>query len=116
VENFERRVFGNMVTTHLRRQWLGGRLDEVVATAVRGHRLDASQEAKLRLAGRGDIHRFLASAAEKRREFEAMRADIRRATTYLGGLAPLAQAFKEGPFGDDSLFAKTLARMTEPRG
>jgi hypothetical protein len=78
-------------------------------------KLTDSQRAKLRLAGRGDIKRFFDAVEDKRREFERDRHSLRTGLEALRRLEPLSQVFNEGPFGDGSLFAKTLNGMNSDR-
>jgi hypothetical protein len=45
---------------------------------------------------------------DRRGKFEKERQDFRSGLTALRDLQPLAQLYKDGPFSDGSLFAKTL--------
>jgi hypothetical protein len=113
-ENFDRWLFGE--------PWEGGprkHLEEIFLTRVRDatreRGLNAAQRDKLDLAGRGDIKRFLDQVEDRRRSFESRRRDSRTAFEVLLGLRPLSQVYRHGPFGDGSLFAKTLRRIEDER-
>jgi hypothetical protein len=73
--------------------------------------LTRAQRAKLLLAGRGDIKRFFDQVEDRRREFETERRVYRNGLAALNRLEPYRQVFEDGPFGDGSLFAKTLQRI-----
>jgi hypothetical protein len=77
------------------------------------HKLTDRQRAKLKLAGRGDIKRFFDRVEESRIDFEVQRQTFRTGRTALLRLDPLLQVYREGPFGDGSLFAKTLRRISD---
>jgi hypothetical protein len=121
-ENFDRWVFSDGVFEVGPRQHLDALVRQRIESFSRTHALTAAQEAKLRLAGQGDIKRFLDRVEARRREFEAARMDLNLGMQFLATLGPLRQEFEEGPFGDGSLFAKTLrkiendARAARPSG
>jgi hypothetical protein len=73
------------------------------------------QRAKLQIAGKGDIKRFFDRAEEGRREFKLNKVEPRDAVAALRRLKPLSDAYDDGPFGDGSLFAKTLDRINDDR-
>ena len=96
--------------------WLLANLSgKVVAARDRG--LSPAEEGKLILAGRGDIKRFLARIEAKRRDFEAVRKDVLEGQMFLKSdeIRSLSAEFRQGPFGDDSLFAKILAKFENDR-
>lgn len=111
VENFERRVFGNMLSDEARRDWLMSILDDRITGASLGHELTGDQLRKLRLAGRGDIEHFLDEVRAGRRRFETDRWDEEKGSLGLRHAARLAARFEMGPFLSDSLFQKTLNHM-----
>jgi hypothetical protein len=91
---------------------LAGRLVEV----ERNHPLTAEEKVRLQLAGRGDIKRFFDRVEEKRSEFERARLksnedNTRECLKLLGELEPLRRERLAGPFGETSIFSKTLNRI-----
>ncbi len=111
-DNFDRWLFGEEQTEADRRLHLDGILRSRVDAATRTHKLTDSQRAKLRLAGTGDIKRFFDQVEDRRPDFEKDRHNFRAGFAELQRLSPLAQVYREGPFGDGSLFAKTLATIS----
>ncbi len=76
--------------------------------------LDDSQTKKLELAGRGAIKRLIESIAEQKQAFVSEGRDILAATKYLHEspeILALRKNLRDGPFGEDSLFAKTIASI-----
>jgi hypothetical protein len=110
-ENFDRWVFDDEQSEADRFRHLDDILQSKVDTAAKAHKLTDAQRAKLRLAGRGDIKRFLDQVEERRQDFEKERHNFRTGFAALQRLNPLAQIYREGAFGDGSLFAKTLSRI-----
>jgi hypothetical protein len=92
-------------------------LDEVLRArldaAAREYDLTTAQRLKLQLAGKGDIKHFFDQVEERRREFEEARRDYVAGMKILKGLNDLSPIYTDGPFGVDSLFAKTLRRIRE---
>ena len=111
-ENFDRWLFGDEQSAADRHRHLDGILRSKVNAATKTHKLTGSQRAKLRLAGRGDIKRFFDQVEDRRPDFEKDRHNFRAGFAALQRLNPLAQVYSEGPFGDGSLFAKTLAKIS----
>jgi hypothetical protein len=111
-ENFDRWLFGepNIVD---RERHLEDILLTRVRTAVREHGLTERQKAKLQLAGRGDIKRFLDRVEDRRRDFEKDRQRFQTGLAALRRLDDLSQIYQTGPFGDGSLFAKTLQKIKD---
>jgi hypothetical protein len=66
---------------------------------------------KLRIAGRGDIKRFFDQVETQKRAFEIARRHFKTGVAALRGLDSLSRLYQEGPFGDGSLFAKTLKKI-----
>ena len=109
-ENFDLWMFRGRATSD-HRQTLKRLLESKVEGADANIRLSESQKAKLRLAGQGDIKRLFDQIEEKRREFERVRTDWARCQEFASDLQPLSLVARSGPFGDDSLFAKTLRKI-----
>jgi hypothetical protein len=116
-ENFDRWLFDDDTGDEVSR---GRHLERLLQTrvdaATREHKLTPAQRAKLHLAGRGDIKRFFDQVEDRRREFETERRVYRNGLAALRRLEPLGQVFRDGPFGDSSLFAKTLQRINDEQG
>ena len=111
-ENFDRWLYGEQSEVEPKRH-LEEVLSTKVRTEVRKHGLTDSQRAKLVLAGRGDIKRFFDAVEVRRRFFEMNRHKFMFAQEILCGLLPLSQIYRDGPFGEGSLFAKTLRRIED---
>ena len=116
-ENFDRLLFGRGSTEDLESkhldQALRGRLDQVAWQ----YRLTDEQRAKLHLAGRGDIKRFLERVEASRERFESARKNFQQGLQFLRQANPLAKEYRDGPFGVDSLFEKTLRTIRDdPKG
>jgi hypothetical protein len=110
--NYDRWIFGNMLTDDQRREWLVLVLNERVEMEVRDHKLTAEQAEKLRLAGRGDIKRFYERVEVERVRFEEVRLDSTTAgVKFLNDLLPLCRSFEKGPYGEGSIFEKTLQTL-----
>jgi hypothetical protein len=86
-----------------------------VEEAARENELTGAERAKLRAAGKGDIKRFFDQVEDRRRDFEVDRRTFRKGLAALRGLEPLSQIYGDGPFGDGSLFAKTLRKINDDR-
>jgi hypothetical protein len=131
-DNFDRWLFGDAGDPAAQARRLG-RLEDPADEAARGrhlerllqtrldaatreHKLTLPQRAKLQLAGRGDIKRFFDQVEDRRREFETERRVYKNGLAALRRLEPLRQVFQDGPFGDSSLFAKTLQRINDEQG
>ncbi len=114
-ENFDRWLFEAEPAEESRQRHLDHLLRARVEAAARRHTLTAPQRAKLLLAGKGDIKRFFDQVEDKRRDFEAERKTYRTGLAALRRLEPLIQLYREGPFGEDSLIAKTLQRMIDDK-
>jgi hypothetical protein len=112
-ENFDNWLFADESTEEARSRHLDDILRARVEAAAREYRLTRPQRAKLRLAGKGDIKRFFDQVEERRNAFETERQSWKTGLAALRRLDPLVQIYHEGPFGDDSLFAKTLHRIND---
>jgi len=113
--SFDRCLFGESIDEAQCIARLGGVLLREVQRAVAEHRLDDLQGAKLRLAGRGDLKRFFDQIGAKRAAFEVARMKYETASQALNELAPLSVVCRSGPFGDGSLFSKTLKKILADR-
>jgi hypothetical protein len=83
--------------------------------------LKAAQKQKLELAGRGDLHRLFEKIEDLRQKCDALTEHDQRQNgmnlllEWGRGISreiqPLKATLAQGPFGEDSLFSKTLAGM-----
>jgi hypothetical protein len=112
-ENFDRWLFADDQSEADRHRHLDDILRSKVDAAIMAHKLTDSQRTRLRLAGRGDIKRFFDQVEDRRRDFENDRHSFRAGLAALQRLDPLTKVYREGPFGDGSLFAKTLSKIND---
>jgi hypothetical protein len=112
-ENFDRWLFADEQFEADRYRHLNDLLRSKANAAAMEHKLTDSQLARLRLAGRGDIKRYFDQVEDRRRDFEKDRHNFRTGFAALQRLEPLMQVYREGPFGDGSLFAKTLYKIND---
>jgi len=110
-QNFDEWVFSRNIFGLVKRPHLKAMLTEKAEAARVNHHLDEAQYHKLLTAGSGDIQRFFDRVEERRVQFEAVRQDFNAGLDLLKSLEPLAAEFRDGPFGAESLFTKTLNRM-----
>jgi hypothetical protein len=109
-ESFDEWVFqGQSIDVH--RRLLDAHLWTRIDRAAAAHSLTSVQTEKLRLAGQGDIKRFFDEVEDKRQEFERVRTDWTKCQKFARDLRPFLLVYRNGPFGDRSYFAKTLAKM-----
>ena len=114
-ENFDRWLFADGLSEEEHRRHLDRVLLTRVKTVARTHKLTDPQRAKLLLAGRGDIKRFFDGVEDKRNEFETARQNFKAGFLALRNLDPLTRIYRQGPFGDGSLFSKTLYKIMNDR-
>jgi hypothetical protein len=89
-------------------------LAEQIEEVERSCPLAAAQKKKLELAGKGDVKRFLDRVYALGKRQESALADPEEATALLREIEALEVRLRNGLFGQDSLFSKTLARaLTE---
>jgi G3E family GTPase len=112
-ENFDHWLFHDERSEEDRHRHLDLILQSKLNAAARDHKLTDSQRAKLQLAGRGDIKRFFDQVENRRQDFEKNRQSFRTGLAALQRLEPLVQIYREGAFGEGSLFAKTLFKITD---
>ena len=109
--NFDRWIFGDGFDEDGRRIRLQTVLSERIDRVMKDHDINKAQLQKLRLAGSGDIKRYLDRVQARRPEFEEARKNFNTGLALLQELEPLSTEFQEGPFGNDSFFAKTLKKI-----
>jgi hypothetical protein len=114
-ENFDRWLFADGLSEEEHRRHLENVLLARARAVARTHKLTEPQRAKLLLAGRGDIKRFFDGVQDKRDEFETARQNFKTGFLALRNLDPLTRTYRQGPFGDGSLFSKTLYKIMNDR-
>jgi len=72
--------------------------------------LTVPQRKKLELTGQGDLHRLFECVDEFRKEYEAAQSGVFVKERW-ERWAPVEARLASGPFGEDSLFAKSLAGL-----
>jgi hypothetical protein len=87
-----------------------------VEIAAREHKLTERYRLKLRIAERGDIKRFFDQVETQKHAFEIARRRFKTGVAALRGLDSLSRLDQEGPFGDGSLFSKTLQKIKKDEG
>ncbi len=112
-EKFDAWVFRDNSTERERRNHLKGRLFVMLRDAAKNHNLSENQRAKLRLAGMGDIKRLFDLIEDSRAQFDLRNGTPDSKLKALERLTQLADTYRQGPFGDGSLFAKTLHKIVE---
>jgi hypothetical protein len=75
--------------------------------------LSEPQRERLRLAGRGDIHRFFDEVERFRQEFMKVRHDPQMFNEIWQKVSPLQMKFNSGLFDDDSLFHKVVGNVLD---
>jgi hypothetical protein len=109
-ENFDRWAFG-VGTERERLHKLDRLLFRTVENVAWQNTMTGRERAKLTLAGRGDVKRLLDRIEAERPEFEEARMNLATGRQAILRLKPLSVEVEKGPFGDDSLFAKTLRKI-----
>jgi hypothetical protein len=108
---FDQLVFGSAGNDASRLAWLDTRLKTRIELADRESRLTDSQKEKLRLAGRGDIKRFLDRVAKECGEpggSDMVGMSREEYVKFRNELQALRDTYHAGPFYGDSLFSKAL--------
>jgi hypothetical protein len=90
--------------------WMLCMLSEKLAR-VGCHDWSDAEVEKLILAGRGDMKHLIDRIEAMRPDFEAVRYNDLACKKFLMGMVPLSGEFQRGPFGNGSLFAKTMAKI-----
>jgi hypothetical protein len=112
-ENFDRWLFNGGQSEETCLRHFDDILHAKVEMATGKHKLTDPQRAKLRLAGRGDIKRFFDQVQDRRTAFEVERQSVNSGLAALRRLDELSRLCRVGPFGDGSLFVKTLHRIND---
>jgi len=107
-ENFDQWLYRDLQNSAGARSRLDALLLLRLEDVVQACSLSDTQRQKLQLAGRGDIKRFFDRVEELRRRFQLVKSDQNRIGEILQEIQPLQLTFQTGPFGDTSIFSKTL--------
>jgi hypothetical protein len=111
---FDQLVFGNSNPTIFREQF-DSLLTREIVSIDETYGLNEDQKRKLRLAGRGDIKRYFDHLAEKREEFERIKNDNVKVVNFRRQLNGIRLGARMEPFGDGSLFSKTIKTTLSPK-
>ena len=114
--NFDEVVFPNAWLPRVRQPHLHYLLDYRIGKVEEKRKLTETERQQLRLAGTGDIQRFMDRVAAARRDFEVARFDYKAGVAELKNLDPLADEFRTGPFSAGSMYAKTLSKIEASTG
>jgi hypothetical protein len=114
-DNFDSWLFNDVLSLEARRDRLKGLLEQKIKEAQESRSFEADSVRKLGIAGLGDIKRFLDRTEAARAEFDTTRQDFNAGWNFLTQLEPLASAYREGPFGPNSVFAKALHKIDADR-
>jgi hypothetical protein len=113
-ENFDQWVFGNGRNYTSFRASVDSLLAMQIEELDRACGLTDAQRAKLMLAGRGDLKRILDAYDDKKKKFRATGGDQNRINEIFQDIQPLQQMIAAGPFGEGSIFAKSISRTLDP--
>ena len=113
-ENFDQWVFGNGRNYTSFRASVDSLLAMQIEELDRACGLTDAQRAKLMLAGRGDLKRILDAYDDKKKRFRATGGDQNRINEIFQDIQPLQQAIAAGPFGEGSIFAKSIGKTLDP--
>jgi hypothetical protein len=115
-DNFDRWLFADSrLPKEVQQRWLERVLERKIEVTAWELKLSGPQQAKLRLAGRGDIKRFFDEVEDRRRDFERDRRNYKSGLAALRRLELLELTYLGGPFDDGSLFARTLHKINDDR-
>lgn len=114
-DTFDAWVFGNDRNASAIRARFAGILRHQTDAAAERCSLTEAQQQKLQLAGRGDVARFFERLNSLRSDFSAVKDDDKKRVEFFDlYVVPLEATLERGPFGPESLFAKTLATILTP--
>jgi len=113
---FDLEVFGSTGDAATARDFMNGLLANKISRSEGMHRCSPLEKKKLELAGHGDIKRLLDRIEEERKVFDRAWEDPGRSRESLLRLRTLRLEIRRGPFGAESLFAKTLKKMGDTEG
>ena len=113
-EQFDQWVFGGGKNLATVRTSTDSLLAMQIEEIDRACGLTEAQKTKLRLAGRGDLKRFFDVYDEKKRKFQTLKNDQNRINEVFQEIQPLQATIAAGPFGEGSIFAKTIGKTLDP--
>jgi hypothetical protein len=110
---FDLFLFGSTARSNSGRLYMHRLLSQKIDELERSQPLTPDERRRLTLAGRGDIVRLFDRIEAERRTFESIRTsgDVDRCERFFASLLPLRRTLPRGPFGPDSLFAKTFKKV-----
>ena len=109
VSNFDRWIFGSQ-NSEQGTQRVESELSLHVEAVHQTCGLTESQMAKLKLAGQGDMKRFLSEVETVREKFMKVRRNRNAFNKIWEDIRPLQAKFNAGLFGESSFFSKVLRR------
>jgi hypothetical protein len=112
--NFENWVFGGNRNGTAARERLEKLLTLQIEFIDHSCGLDPDQRKKLELAGHGDVKRFYDKIEVARRKFQKVKNDQNKIGEIYQEIQPIQTVLNMGPFGDGSIFSKTLLRALTP--
>jgi hypothetical protein len=112
--NFENWVFGGNRNGPAARERLEKLLTLQIEFIDKSCGLDPAQRKKLELAGHGDVKRFYDRIDVARRKFQKVKNDQNKVGEIYQEIQPIQTVLNMGPFGDGSIFSKTLPRALTP--
>jgi len=113
IEQFDQWVFSGQQTVEEAKAHLLGRLKSEAKSIQSICQLMDDQNAKLMLAGRGDIQAFMQEYAETRAKFEGNIDNQQAMQNIWQEIQPLQKKYQGKMFGEASLFAKVLEHMLD---
>ncbi len=109
-EVFNQWVFGNGRDFTQSRKRIDASLDLQMANLGQACDLTDVQKRKLRLAGEGDVKRFMDRYEKARQKFRIVKNDQQKIGEVFQEIQPLQQSLRTGIYGDGSLFSKTISK------
>ena len=103
--NFDRFLYPDTLSQIERQAFLEGRLRDRIEEARGNRKFTEAQQARLYLAGKGDIKHYFDTVEEERRQFEKDRMDFNQGVHRLMNLRPLRGEFKDGILHNGFLFS-----------
>jgi len=107
-DTFNQWVFGSSGGLSQGRKRIDASLNLLMGHLDRTCQLTTEQKQKLRLAGEGDLKRFLNRYEKARQRFQALRNDQNKLGEIFQEIQPLQHEIRVGLFGEGSIFFKTV--------
>ena len=113
-ENVEQWIFAGLGAAGARKR-LEEYLTRDIARYDRNYGLTPAQKKKLELAGRHDIKRFFDRVEDAKAEYRRVKGDWNKVGTRIFELQRIQNQPHLELFGDESMLAKTLKKIADPR-